>query len=144
MVSHHWVEFLGSIYLIICLFGLSSLGPDPWFYLSFFFIHLVSHNWDTILSQFILCSFCFLLLGHLPRFYLSIFFVSFSFLWLGDHPKFYLSLINCLFGFWSLGQHPMFYISLFFVHMVSHHWGVKFISLFILSLFCFSSFGMSS
>ena len=53
------------ISLIICLFGLSSLGPDPRFYLSFFFIYLVSHNWDVILSQFILCSFCFLLLGHL-------------------------------------------------------------------------------
>ena len=37
--------------LIICSVGFLSLVHIPRFYLSLFFVHLVSHNWDTILGS---------------------------------------------------------------------------------------------
>ena len=50
---------------ILCSFGFSSLGHHPRYYLSLFFLHLVSHHWDTILGTILVYSFFnwFLIIG---------------------------------------------------------------------------------
>ena len=114
---HHFSSFGHQaqlfLNLIVCFFGFSSLGHHPQSSLSFFFNPLVSHLLATILCY--LCSFSFPSLGH--------------------HPRFCVNLIVCSFGFLSLGDYPWFYFSLFFLHLVSHHWGTILGSILIYSLF---------
>ena len=129
--------------LFVSSFGFYSLGHNPKFYLSLFFIPLVSHHWNTILyfiliySLFILFRiigtpfqglFKFLLffpqfliigtpsqvLSKLIRFFL--WFLIFEIL-SQVQPKF----CHCSFGFSSLGHHPSFFLCLFFVHFISSH-----------------------
>ena len=62
---------------------------------------------------------------------------SFSFSSLGHHPRFCVNLIVCSFGFLSLGDYRWFYLNLFFLHLVSHHWGTILGSILVYSLFFF-------
>ena len=90
--------------LIVCSIGFSSLGHHPMFFISLFYVHLVSNFWDTILGSFLIYS-------------LFILFIS-----LGRHPRICISLIVCSFGLSSLWHPPCFYLGFFFVPLVSHHW----------------------
>ena len=89
---------------IPCSFGFSLLGHHPRYYLSLFFLHLVSHHRYTILG------------------FISIYSLFLWFSSLVSHSRFYLRLLVCSLGFLSLGHHPRFYLCFFFVHFVSHHW----------------------
>ena len=130
--------------LLVCSFGFYSLVHNPKFYLTLFFIPLVSHHWNTILyfisvyslfilfliigtpsqvlSKFLLCYFVFSSLRHHHMFYYRLSFCSFHLSSLGCKTRLYLKIIVCSFGFSSLEHHPIFYLNLFFVHLVSHHW----------------------
>ena len=97
------------------------------------YVYLLSHHWETILgsnvccffvtffSQFILCSFHFSLFRGIIRFYLNIIFCSIGLSSLGHHRKFFLSKV----------------VTLFFIQLVSNHWGTIQVSISFYSLFIF-------
>ena len=65
---------------LLSSFCFSSLGLVPRFYLSFFFVNLFSHHWDTILGSIsIYFLFIWVLnIGYYPKLYLSFLFVTFD------------------------------------------------------------------
>ena len=92
-------------------FGFSYLRHDPRFNLSFIFVPLDSHHWDTILLSFSIYSL----------------FISFLFIWT---PSLVISKLNRLFLWFLITWTTFCYLKLFLFHLVSHHWKVILGSLF--------------